>query len=279
LRWLAPLLLALTGCAREVSDVFDSPVAAVYSDAADRVFVLERGHARDAAGSAHTASIARLLPDGRTEQHRWRDGFSSQAVLAAGGDELFVADGDQLWFFDARSGAQRQRVVLNGTQLTDLAADDSGLVYTLDSAAHQVLRIAGERATALPLPAASKPLAILKAADALWILALNSRAQAMLLRHRQGEPDRQCALGEVGAQSVLLKPDQRSVGVFDPRTQRLQRWDGQCRPLLGWRIAAGGVRPAFLPRLDRLFIPQPRSGRVAVLVAPSQLLADGPGAL
>ena len=278
-RWrrLLPVLLVCAlaaGCERQAPQAdLERPTAAVYSAGADRIFVLD--HAAGGAG----ASIARLTRDGRVEQRRWLTGFSSQAVLMTQGAVLYVADGAAMRRFDVHSGAELGRVEFDRARLSDLAVDAGGLVHGLDRDQQRVLRLVDNRMSHLLLPHDTKPIAILHAADALWILlaAGDGRGGAVLLRRSRDDEERVCRLESVSAQSVLLSLDRQRIGLFDSGRQRLYRFDRDCRPLLHWRIAAGPVRFALLPD-DRLAIPEPEARRVRVMPAPDRLLADAPKA-
>lgn len=272
---LGLLLAALAGCAPEQGEAnrLERPAIAVYSPGAGSVFVLHEDTGPD---GKRGSCIARLGLDGRVEQRHWRHGFGPRAVLAAQGDALYVSDAHALWRFDARSGAELGHMSFDNARLTDVAIDEQGLVHVLDQSKGQVLRLAGDRASHLPLPPHTRPIAIAHGADALWILLVDQRHnETILLRRTFEDEERVCRLAPVSSQSVLLGLERNRIGLFDPRTQRLRRFDRDCRELLHWRIAAGPVRMTQLPG-DRLAIPEPEQGRVSVMATPDRLLADAP---
>lgn len=270
------LLAALLGCepGQGEANRLERPVTAVYSSGAASVFVLYREAGK--AGGPPQSGIARLSLDGRVEQRHWRDGFGPEAVLVARGEGLYVGDGGELWHFDARTGAELGHISLDHARLTDIAVDEQGLVHVLDQRKGQVLRIAGNRAVHLPLPAHTRPIAILHGADALWILlAEPGRNEQILLRRSFEDEERLCRLSPASDQTILINLERDRIGLFDPQSQRLRRFDRECRELLHWRIAAGPVRLAPLPG-DRLAIPEPQHHRVSVMATPDRLLADAP---
>jgi len=271
------LLAMLAGCMPGEGEAnrLERPAIAVYSAGAGRVFVLHQQ--AQGPGQPVGTRIARMNLDGQVERRNWRQGFGPNAALAAQGNTLYVSDGSELWQFDARSGDELAHVTVDHAQLSDVAVDPHGLVHVLDQRKARVLRVVGERAVNLPLPPRTTPIAILHSADALWILlAGQGRDETILLRRSFADDERLCRLSPVSGRSVLVDLERNRIGLFDPKTQRLRRFDQDCRELLHWRIAAGPVRFAQLPG-DRLAIPEPERDRVNVMATPDRLLADAPG--
>lgn len=84
--------------------------------------------------------VSRLSPDGRVLALRWIDGASESVDLDAPkgmailGDELWIADIDQLRRFDRTSGAQKPSIPIPGaTFLNDVAVGPDGVIHVTDS--------------------------------------------------------------------------------------------------------------------------------------------------
>ncbi len=84
--------------------------------------------------------VSRLSPEGQVLALRWIDGASDNVDLDAPkgmailGDELWIADIDQLRRFDRKTGAQKPSIAIPGPPfLNDVAVGPDGVIHVTDS--------------------------------------------------------------------------------------------------------------------------------------------------
>lgn len=84
--------------------------------------------------------ISKLSPDGKVIALKWIDGASDDVTLnapkgaAISGENLFVADGDQVQVFELPSGQQKTSITIDGsTFLNGATPGPDGSVYVTDS--------------------------------------------------------------------------------------------------------------------------------------------------
>lgn len=114
-----------------------TPESVLYDEAADRYLVSNiNGKPLDADGNGF---ISELSPDGKVTKLKWIEGSAKVKLDAPKGmaivkGVLYVADIDKVRMFDAKSGAAKGEVKIEGaTFLNDVTAAPDGRVFVSDS--------------------------------------------------------------------------------------------------------------------------------------------------
>jgi sugar lactone lactonase YvrE len=111
----------------------------VYHDEAEDRYLVSNIHGRPV-DADNNGFISELTPDGKVKNLKWIEGGKKKVTLNApkgmviAGGVLYVADLDTVRMFDAKSGAPKGDVKLEGaTFANDVAAGADGKIYVSDS--------------------------------------------------------------------------------------------------------------------------------------------------
>lgn len=106
---------------------------------ADGTFLYVTNVSGEGDGKDGDGFISRVSLDGRMLQRDFATGLDAPKGIVLRGDELIVADIDQIVFLDAATGAVRNRVPVSGARfLNDVALTPGGMVLVADSGAARI---------------------------------------------------------------------------------------------------------------------------------------------
>jgi sugar lactone lactonase YvrE len=178
--------------------------------------------------------ISRLAPDGSVERLRFIEGgkngvkLNAPKGMAIAGDELFVADIDEVRVFDRESGAPKRSIKVKGASfLNDVTVAPDGSVYVTDSGLEQwgpyvepngkdaVYRLEGKKAKAI---ASGKQLGNPN--------GITADARGLLVVNKVGEL---CRIDAAGNRGDVVKLPQASLdGVVQTEAGLLvSSWDAK----------------------------------------------------
>lgn len=147
--------------------------------------VAGEGDGRDGVGF-----IARGSRDGRMIERDWATGFNAPKGMALIGDALFVTDIDRVLALDARTGAVRQTIAIEGAAfLNDAVAARGGGVLVSDSGAGRIHLIRDGAATVwLEHPLLRSINGLLTERDRLLVVTMQGRLVSVDWRSRAVMP-------------------------------------------------------------------------------------------
>lgn len=250
---------------------FDAPASVLYDARTDSFFVANvngEETARDGNGY-----IAQVAPDGRLIKKDWFAGLNAPRGMATYGNDLYVADLDQLVVIHKLKAALRGRhPALPSKLLADVAADNTGRIYVTDMLGDSIYRLdGGVFGRWLESARLMAPVGIKVVKDELWVASwgrivrgfeTNEPGHVIAIKLRtqkirdvgKGYP-----IGNLGG----LEPigDGRFL-VTDRKAGGLMLIDeyGRSRVLL--ELPAGSGDMGFNPLLKQLVIPLMGDGRI-----------------
>jgi sugar lactone lactonase YvrE len=234
-----PIVLAGIGLAQ--------PESAVHDAQADVYLVSNiAGKPLDKDGNGF---ISRIKPDGTVEALRFIEGGKQGAKLnapkgmAIAGDELYVADIDEVRVFDRESGVPKRSIAVKGaTFLNDVAVAADGSVYVTDTGLEQwgayiepngkdgVHQLDGKRAKAI---ASGKTLANPNGllVDARGLLVVN-KAGELLRLDAAGNRGDVVKLPKGSLDGIVQTESGLLISSWDAKAVFLQRPDGSVEPIV-----------------------------------------------
>jgi len=130
------------------ADGIRTPESALYDPQHQVIYVSNING--DATAKDGNGFISLLDTEGHIKQLHWTDGLNAPKGLAFYGNELYVADIDQLVIIDRNTGAIKQKVNVPGSSfLNDVTVDDHGNVYVSDTRQAKVFRYANGKVSTL----------------------------------------------------------------------------------------------------------------------------------
>jgi sugar lactone lactonase YvrE len=220
----------------------------VLHDPADDVYLVSNidGKPLDKDGNGF---ISRIKPDGTVEALRFIAGGKQGAKLnapkgmAIAGDELYVADIDEVRVFDRKSGAPKRSVAVKGaTFLNDVAVAADGSVYVTDSGLEQwgayiepngkdaVHRLEGKRASAIASgKALGNPNGVL--VDARGLLVVNKTGELLRL-DGAGNRGEVVKLPKGSLDGIVQTENGLLISSWDAKAVLAQRPDGSVQPIV-----------------------------------------------
>ena len=193
--------------------------------------------------------ISRIKPDGTVDELRFIEGGKQRVELnapkgmAIAGDELYVADIDEVRVFDRRTGAPRRSIAVKGaTFLNDVAVAADGSVYVTDSGLEQwgpymqpngkdaVHRIEGKRAKAIASgKELGNPNGVL--ADARGLLVVN-KAGELLRFDAAGNRGDVVKLPKGSLDGIVQTETALLISSWDAKAVLARRQDGSVEPVV-----------------------------------------------
>lgn len=130
----------------ELTEGFDRPESALYDAERDVIYVsniIGEAAAKDGVGT-----ISKVSPSGQMVDADWVSGLNAPKGLALRGNNLYVADIDELVVIDVRNGRVVRRHRAPGAEfLNDVTVSETGDVYVSDSRTAKVHRLRNGRFT------------------------------------------------------------------------------------------------------------------------------------
>lgn len=124
----------------ESKDQLPVPESVLYIPDRNELFVSlidGKGNEKDSKGG-----IAILNMDGSLKNPTWIQGLHAPKGMAVSGNELFVADIDEVVVIDISQGKVTQRIPVEGaTFLNDVTVDNGGIVYISDTRQHKIFKL------------------------------------------------------------------------------------------------------------------------------------------
>ncbi|SFV28792.1 SMP-30/gluconolactonase/LRE family protein [Thermoflavifilum thermophilum] len=130
------------------ADGIRTPESALYDPQHQVIYVSNING--DATAKDGNGFISLLDINGHVKQLHWTDGLNAPKGLAFYGNEVYVADIDQLVIINRNTGAIKQKVPVPGSSfLNDVTVDDHGNVYVSDTRQAKVFRYANGKVSVL----------------------------------------------------------------------------------------------------------------------------------
>lgn len=191
--------------------------------------------------------ISRIKPDGSVEALRFIEGgkqgvkLNAPKGMAIAGEELYVADIDEVRVFDRRTGAPRRSIAIKGASfLNDVAVAPDGSVYVTDSGLEQwgpymepngkdaVHRLEGKKSRAIASgKTLGNPNGLL--ADQRGLLVVNKTGELLRL-DPAGNRGEVVKLPKGSLDGIAQSDNGLLISSWDAKAVFLQRADGSVEP-------------------------------------------------